>query len=177
MGGHQLQATVAVVHARLQVTHVLLNRPMHGPRSNDRPTACMQAHCLCMSCNNTPPLLPAMLVVCCRRRAAHAARNAALNREMSRQQHAFLQGYQRDLAAAFKEQGTAHVPTAVVPACMRTPQHHRSHARWLTWPHAIKTIAHLPQHSFVAVPWHALIVAAIADWLCGCAWVACRPSC
>lgn len=45
------------------------------------------------------------LLHCCRRRAAHAARNEALNREMSRQQHAFLLAYQRDVAAGLKEQG------------------------------------------------------------------------
>jgi head-tail adaptor len=43
----------------------------------------------------------------CRRRAAHAARNLALTREMSRQQHAFLLAYQRDVAAGLKEQGMA----------------------------------------------------------------------
>lgn len=44
----------------------------------------------------------------CRRRAAHAERNQALTREMSRQQHAFLLAYQRDVAAGLKEQGGAH---------------------------------------------------------------------
>lgn len=55
----------------------------------------------------------------CRRRAAHAARNQALNTEMSRQQHAFMLAFHRELDAALQEKGERVGAGVWVAACCR----------------------------------------------------------